>query len=53
MTTKQGISFMKHNHISNTVIEGNTQRAEPLKDIDKKAPVLYSSIVKKKYRTCR
>ena len=47
MTTKQGISFMKHNHISNTVIEGNTQRAEPLKDIDKKAPVLYSSIVKK------
>lgn len=47
MTTKQGISFMKHNPISNTIIEGNTQRAEPLKDIDRKAPVLYSSIVKK------
>jgi len=47
MTTKQGKSFIKHKNISKPIIEGNTQRAEPLKDIDKKAPVLYSSIVKK------
>jgi hypothetical protein len=48
MTTKQGVSFMKNLPISNTsIIEGNSQRAEPLKDIDKKAPVLYSNIVKR------
>lgn len=47
MTTKQGNYFINHKNISSPIIEGNTQRAEPLKDIDKKAPVLYSSIVKK------
>jgi hypothetical protein len=47
MTTKQGLSFVKDKGISDSIIEGNTQRAEPLKDIDKKAPVLYSSVVKK------
>ena len=47
MTTKQGLSFVKDKGISGSIIEGNTQRAEPLKDIDKKAPILYSSVVKK------